>query len=232
MALLLTVFIAFMMRYHPAILKIKKWLGENVIGSPICARLTCGASLKLWHPWEDYSESYAANKRMGGGPINTLCHEVDLLSFLFGHPNSTIAFTSRKSSLKITTEHAVEIILNYKHQIVAEVHLDYLQNPPKRYWEIVGDKGRIEYDYYNNLLILYTNNKKGLGYKKKIYNFSGKFERNDMFVNELKIFLECVKKKKISEIPLETGINNLETLVAIHRSIKNGRVVNIKKARS
>ena len=34
-----------------------------------------------WHKGENYKKSYALNKNLGGGVINTCCHEIDLALF-------------------------------------------------------------------------------------------------------------------------------------------------------
>jgi predicted dehydrogenase len=130
----LVVSVGFMMRFHPAVKQIKKWLNDKIIGFPITVRMSCSEYLPLWHPWENYERSYAGKKKLGGGPINTLSHEIDLVNYFFGKPESLFALESMESTLKISTEHAVEILFQYKDKLLVEVHLDYLQNPPKRTW--------------------------------------------------------------------------------------------------
>lgn len=223
----LIVKVGFMMRYHPAMIQIKKWLEKNEIGYPVFARISWGEYLPAWHPWENYRKSYSAKKEMGGGPINTLCHDVDLVTWLFEQPKSVFAFIGRKSSLEISTEHSAEMLLKYKNKFIAEVHVDFLQLPPKRTWEIVGDKGRIEFDYYKNSLVAYKLNKEKVTYRKKFIDYSKTFDRNNMFIDELKEFVKAVKSQKQSSINLHDGINNLKILSAAHKSVKEARIVNI-----
>lgn len=223
----LNVQIGFMMRYHPAIKQIKEWLKKGIIGESVFARVCWGEYLPSWHPWEDYRKSYAANKDLGGGPIFTLCHDIDLMENFFGEPKSVYAMSNKKSSLEISTEHSVEILYEYKNDLIVEIHLDFLQLPPKRTWEIIGNKGRIEFDYYKNLLELYIIDPNKLSFKKTTLNFSTKFKRNDMFFEEIKNFVDCIKKKKIPDVTLEDGIRNLKLLVATHKSINLKKVVNI-----
>lgn len=223
----LIVQIGFMMRYHQAIKQIKEWFKLRIIGEPIFARVSWGEYLPAWHPWEDYKKSYSANKDLGGGPIFTLCHDIDLMSWFFGKPKSVYALANKKSSLDISTEHCAEILFEYKNKLIVEIHLDFLQLPPKRTWEIVGNKGRIEFDYYKNLLELYLIDPKKLTFKKTTIDFSNNFERNNMFLDEIKSFCDCIKNKKISDIKLEDGINNLKLLLAAHKSINTKKVVNI-----
>lgn len=224
----LVVSVGFMMRFHPAVKQIKKWLDNKTIGFPISVRMTCSEYLPLWHPWENYEKSYAGQKKLDGGPINTLSHEIDLVNYFFGKPESLFALESRESTLKISTEHAAEILFQYKNKLLVEVHLDYLQNPPKRIWEIIGDNGKIEYDYYSNELILYITNKKTLKYKTTKIEYKNNFERNDMFKEELINFISSIKNNKESNTPLRDAIINTRLLIAIHKSIKNNKKIKIK----
>ena len=223
----LIVQVGFMMRYHPAMKQIKKWLQEGIIGDPVCARVCWGEYLPSWHPWENYKNSYSAKTNLGGGPIFTLCHDVDLMSWFFGKPKTVYALANKNSSLDIPTEHCAEIVFQYKRKLIVEIHLDYLQLPPKRSWEIIGSKGRIELDYYKNLLKLYIVNSDRLTFQETSKEYSDTFERNDMFFEEVKSFIDALNEKKEPEISLRDGINNVELLTAIHSSIKSKSVVNI-----
>lgn len=219
----LIVAIGFMMRFHPAVIQIKKWLDSKVIGFPISARMNCGEYLPLWHPKENYENSYAGQKTLGGGPINTLSHEIDLVNYFFGKPESLFAMESKKSSLNISTEHAVGILLQYKDKLLVEVHLDYLQNPPKRTWEITGDSGKIEFDYYLNELKLYITDQKTFDYKITKIDYTNSFKRNNMFKAEISDFIYCIKNHKIPKVSLNDGIINSKLLIAIQKSIKSNK---------
>lgn len=221
----LVIAVGFMMRFHPAVIQIKEWLDNKVIGYPITVRMTCGEYLPLWHPWENYEKSYAGQKKLGGGPINTLSHEIDLVNYFFGRPKSLFALESRPSLLKISTEHAVEILFQYRDKLLVEVHLDYLQNPPKRIWEIIGNNGKIEFDYYLNELTLYIMDKNNSKYTATKIEYKNNFERNDMFKHELFDFIYCIKNNKIPKASLKDGVINTKLLIAIHRSIKGGKKV-------
>lgn len=224
----LVIFIGFMMRYHPAVRQIKEWMSHDLIGFPISVRMSCGEYLPLWHPHEDYRKSYAGNAKLGGGPIFTLCHEIDILSWLFGQPVSIFALSSRKSSLEITTEHAVEVLMQFKDKMIAEIHLDYLQNPAERRWTIIGNEGKIDFDYYSNTLELNSSKNKKKTLVKKTIIYTKKFKRNDMFMSELKSFINSIKMHKREEISLQDGIDNLKLLLSTHKSIKEKRLVKIE----
>lgn len=216
----------FMMRYHPAFIQIKKWIDEKTIGYPLSARASWGEYLPSWHPWENYKNSYSSRTDLGGGPIFTLCHDIDLSIWLFGNVNNVFSLKAKKSSLGISSEDNVEILMEYINGVIFELHLDYISFPPKRTWDIIGNTGRIEFDYYNNKLTLF---KRKQDQVEKINIRYNNFDRNDMFIAEIKDFIGNIKKKNNPITDLKSGIVNLNILLSIHKSIKEKKVVNIKQ---
>jgi len=183
----LKVMIGYMMRFHPCIKKIKELIDEKRIGNILSIISIWGEYLPDWHPWEDYSTSYAAKKDLGGGPALTLSHDLDLLVYFIGKPERFKAFANYNSSLSIDTEHSIDIILKYKNGIISNVHLDYLQKPPHREYFFIGDKGRVKFNYFENKVEIYTGN------NSEVFTGPKDFERNDMFTEEIKYFINCIK---------------------------------------
>ena len=196
----------FMMRYHPLIKKIKKIIDFKKIGKIIHYTSQWGEDLRLWHPWEDYKISYAANDKMGGGPTLTLSHDIDLaIWFCNQEIKKKYINLNYGSALDIKTHHSSDIILKFKNNTTANIHLDFYQNPPKRTIEIVGTKGRLEFDYFSSVLKHFLSNSA----KVKTYKLI-KFNRNDMFLDEIKHFLVCVKKNLGAPIPIDESIKSLK----------------------
>tara|TARA_B100001057_G_scaffold501148_1_gene621095 strand:- start:3355 stop:4302 length:948 start_codon:yes stop_codon:yes gene_type:complete len=201
--------IGFMMRYHPLIKKIKFFLDNGKIGKIIHYASQWGEDLRLWHPWEDYKSSYAAKDQMGGGPTLTLSHDIDLaLWFCNKEVKKKYINFNYGSTLDIKTHHGSDIILKFKDNTTGNIHLDFYQNPPKRTIEIVGTLGRLEFDYYSSVLKHFLSNVK----KVKIYKLS-KFNRNDMFVYEIKHFIYCIKNKLGSPISIDESIKSLKLCI-------------------
>ena len=108
------------------------------------------------------------------------------------------------SNLNIKTHHGSDIIIKFKNNTTANMHLDFYQNPPKRTIEIVGTKGRLEFDYYSSVLKHFFCNTK----KVKTYRLD-KFNRNDMFIDEMKNFLYCIKNNLNSPISIKESTKSL-----------------------
>ena len=178
------------MRFHPCILKMNSWVNEGKIGKVIHYRSKWGEYLPNWHPWENYKQSYAGKKEMGGGPALTLSHDIDLALLFCGKPKNVYGLINKESKLKISSDHIIDILIKFNNKSTANIHLNYLNNPPERKIEIIGTKGQIQFDYYKNEVLLYVNGKKSK--KMKLINF----DRNQLFVDEIKYFLKLVKDNK------------------------------------
>ena len=181
--------VGYMMRFHPAIILIKKILSDKKNWPFFYFRSEWGEFLPNWHPKENYKKSYAANKKMGGDISLTLSHDLDLAKFFFGKIQKVIKLNQKNNILKINAESIVDYFIYFKNNINGLIHLDYLQKNNSRKWNIVGLNTQILFDYYKNELIF---KKKS---NTKTYKFKN-FNRNKLFQDEIKYFLNCVKNKK------------------------------------
>ena len=200
------IMVGYMLRFHPCLLKMKSWLEENRIGKILYWRSFWGEFLPNWHPYEDYSTSYAAKSELGGGPVLTLSHDLDTLYWLFGMPIMTKSIKSNSSNLKIDTEHSADALFQFENGMTANVHLDFYQCPPKRTIEITGELGRIEFDYYKGKAEIISENPA----ISDVYSSPLDFERNQMFIDEMKYFIDCIFENKIPSPDLNEGFQVLE----------------------
>jgi len=60
-------YVAYNLRFHPVIERLKKIVGEK--GKPLSFRAVCKSYLPNWRPGQDYSKSYSARKELGGGVV-------------------------------------------------------------------------------------------------------------------------------------------------------------------
>lgn len=184
--------VGYMLRFHPLFQLVKSWVeqGEaSLIGRAVAVRSTWGEHVADWHPWEDYRESYAARPDLGGGPALTLSHDFDLLVWMFGPPLQTIGLTHRNGPIEAECEHAVDALLHFESGVTANVHLDYFQRPPLRSWEIVGMRGRAVVDVLAGQARLWT----GDAIAPEIFEVPPGFDRNDLFLGELRYFFDCLQ---------------------------------------
>ena len=202
------------MRFHPCIHKIKELILENQIGRVISVLVENGSFLPGWHQDEDYRQGYVSRKDLGGGAILTNIHEIDYLYWFFGNVKEVYSITGKFSDLDISVDDLSCLLLQFKNDVIAEVHLDYFQNPSFRSCKVIGTNGTIYWDSEINIVKVYDIKKKIWIEKLKLKNY----DENAMYIEELSHFIDCVK-------------NNKKTINSVHDGAKTLKIVlNAKKA--
>lgn len=182
--------VGFMMRFHHLILKVKRYIEDKTFGKLISTTSHWGSYLPDWHPWENYKESYAANKSLGGGVALTLCHDIDLAIWLSGDTIKKIdIIKSHSNELDINAESVADIKINFESGIKSSIHLNYLDNPPIRKYQWEFESAFIELDYFANLFTIRP--KQNLTDKKEVKHEI--FDRNQMFLAEVSDFFAKIE---------------------------------------
>ncbi len=151
------------------------------------------------HPWEDYRKSYTSRADLGGGVVNTLSHPLDYLRWLLGYVDTISASTSN-IGLQLEVEDTADIELRFLSGVLANVHLDYLQRPGEHTLKIVGSEGTILWDNATTTAKLY---RASTGNWEEVSPPPG-FERNAMFLDEMRHFIRWQKKKLNPCVPWKT----------------------------
>jgi predicted dehydrogenase len=218
----LTTMVGFQLRFSPLIKKIKSLLANNAIGKILSVRAEVCEYMPWFHRYEDYREIYASKKSMGGGVILTQIHEIDFLIDIFGFPSAVYAIGGKKSQLEIDVEDNVDILMS-ANDISIFLHMDFLQKNKKREGVIYGENGRIEYDLVNLELQLINEG------SSESFNWHD-FERNEMFLSEMRMFIESSQANKPTSISIEEGAKSIKVADMIKESISSGvRVLSEEK---
>ncbi|MCQ2520926.1 MAG: Gfo/Idh/MocA family oxidoreductase [Lachnospiraceae bacterium] len=205
------IFLGYQNRYHPCVARLRELLDANAIGQVVQVEATFEERLTTMHTYEDYSTTYMALAEMGGGPVlNLQIHDLDYLQWIFGMPTEVTAVMGKNSRLKIDVEdHAViSYKTTYQGKTISVTSCsNFLSYPPKHICEVIGDEGRIILDFNKAEITLYQED--GEAHTE---NFSN-FQRNDMFITELRSFLSSIENNTEEEIPLTEGIKGLQLVL-------------------
>jgi predicted dehydrogenase len=167
------------LRFHPVIKSFDCSRVHNM-------KVFFGYDLRKWHNDGKHLESYSANKNMGGGVLLDAIHEFDYLYNWFGKIKEISGVKKRIGSVTVDTEDTVKAKVVFACGVVAEVHLDYLQNEYTRYFEAHGIKKHIN-------------------------------PTNQMYVDEIRYFMDCVKNKK-------KCMNDFEEAIYLVDEIRSGGI--------
>ena len=210
----LKVLVGFQFRFHPTLGQIRDLITAQTLGRPLSFRAHWGEYLPGWHPWEDYRQSYAARKDLGGGVVNTLSHPLDYVRWLFGEVVSLYGATDKVSDLALDVEDLAEITLKFESGLIGSVHLDYLQRPPEHTLQIVFERGLVRWDNATGAAELYSVDEA----RWETLSPPAGFERNQLFLDETAHFLTMLRGEVDSRCDLSDGIRALELAEAVHQS--------------
>lgn len=219
------VLMGFQLRFHPALLRVQQLLRDDAIGRIISAHVHFGEYLPAWHPWEDYRRGYAARADLGGGVLLTQCHALDYLPWLAGDPESLSALVGKWSDLEVDVDDTAELVMKLKGGGVGTIHLDYAQQPPSHQVVIEGTRGSIQCDLLTGSVRVYRAGES----KWEDFPIPLGWERNTMFLEEMKHFLAVARREVEPACTLEDGVKVMRLIEAAKLSSKSGRVVSLKR---
>lgn len=217
------VLVGFQFRFHPTLQQVKTWVEQGEIGRPVSARVTWGEYLPGWHPWEDYRQGYAARADLGGGVVLTLTHPLDYLRWLLGEVGSVWGFTGHVGDLEMDVEDLAEIGMRFLNGTIASVHLDYLQRPPSHSFFITGTQGMIEWSNATGAARLFRASTDSW----ESCLTPSAFDRNDMFLSEIRHFLEVITGRAQPVCTLNDGVQAVRLALAVRQASEEEKVVKL-----
>ncbi|MEZ0395258.1 MAG: Gfo/Idh/MocA family oxidoreductase [Anaerolineales bacterium] len=218
------ILVGFQFRFHPTLQTARRLLAEGALGRILVARLHFGEYLPAWHPWEDYRRGYAARADLGGGVVLTQCHSLDYLPWLVGPVDSLWAFAGSLGDLGVEVDDTAEIGLRFAGGAFGSIHLNMVQQPPAHRWEIIGTEGTLTWDNATGLLRRYLPAAKAW----EDYPAPPEFERNVMFLEEMRHFLAVARRQVQPLCTLEDGLAALRLALAALQSAAEGRLVHLR----
>lgn len=212
--------VAHSLRFHPIILSLRQRLAEGCIGMVLHTAVWCGQHLSEWRPGADYRQGYSALSALGGGVVLDLIHELDYLRALFGECDEVVARVRRTRHLQIETDDSADILLALGGT-AASCHVDYLSRPASRGGIALGVRGTLRWNLLSPSLEEWT---LASGGWQSVYEPTV-WERNDMYLDELRAFAVHVLDDGPWESGLESGARSLAVALAALRSSAAGVVV-------
>jgi predicted dehydrogenase len=211
------------MRFHPGPSKVRELLQLGKLGRIVSARIHAGSYLPGWRPNTDYRTNYAAQEETGGGCILDCIHEIDLARWYLGDVREVLCAAGHLSSLEIATEDVAALVCRHTSGALSEIHLDYVQRTYERGCQIAGENGSVFWDFrekqvrwYDAALDAWT-----------VYAQPATWQLNQMYLDEMGHFLDCVRKRNTTALPVSEAAAVMEIAFAAKTSAGEGRVVAI-----
>jgi predicted dehydrogenase len=221
----LVCYVGYNFHFHPGLIRMKGLIDNGFFGNVVGVKAEIGEFLPNWHKYEDYRDTYAAREALGGGVVLSQIHEMDLIVWFFGLPKSIFCLGGKLSNLECDVEDTALSLMQYDGEygkFPISLHQDFLQRLPVRIFKVIGDIGQAEIDLIKNRMTIYN----GCEAVLETLDFPG-FERNDMFFEQSKHFLECITKGCKLEVDLDISIKSLRLALAAKKSLAKGAVIQL-----
>jgi predicted dehydrogenase len=219
-------YVGYNLRFHPAVARLKLVIESGVLGNITSALSVIGEYLPAWHPYEDYRRMYASRADLGGGVILSQIHEFDLAYWFFGMPETIYSLGGKLSDLEIDVEDVASSLLWIDGPVgrfPVTINQDFVRRPPERTFTVVGDRGLARVDLRQNELVRFDS----AGVMEERLEFPA-FQRNQMFTDQAKHFLECISSGVSPLVGLADAESSLSMALGARESLRCRREVRLK----
>jgi len=210
------------LRFLPSLQRYRELIRGGVIGNVLSVRCEIGQYLPSWRPDSDYRQGVTANKKLGGGALLELSHEIDYLYWIFGEVEWVTAIQSRQSGLDIDVEDTAHLILGFApqvddHRLIATLNLDLIRHDTTRACIAIGEGGSLRWDGLTGQVMVYRADETAW-----CELFRHQHQRDDSYQAEWLNFLACVSGGETPLITGEDGLRVLEIIEAARNSAASG----------
>lgn len=217
------VMVGYMLRFDPAVRAFKTELQRGTVGQINSVQVTANTFMPGWHPYEDYRALYAARQELGGGVILTNIHLIDLLGWIFGRPTRLWCVGGRLSRYETDVEDVVAALLEYNldgRSLPVSLDMSFVQRPVENSITVRGEDGYLTWNLADNSVVHETAD----GGSKKLHT-TPKPDWNQLFVDELSHFIDCLTAGRANEAALEESAAGHSIAFAMKDSLASGAVV-------
>lgn len=208
------VMVGLTMRYHPGLVRAKRLLDNQAVGRLLSVRATAGENLDGARPNVDYRKLFVTAKDVG--VAFDIIHEPDYVQWLVGKPvERVVAVAGQYSDLEMEGDDVAEMIIRFADRTVANVHVDFFQQPRTRTCECIGTRGTIRIDLTD--------------WKQCVVDTyraaSGRWERETIAMERDELFRAmhldfglCVVRREQPDLDVEEAAKSLKIVLAAKQS--------------
>ncbi|WP_324585426.1 Gfo/Idh/MocA family oxidoreductase [Agriterribacter sp.] len=134
--------VGYMLRYDEGLITLKEIIDKGEIGNLVGGRAMIGTYVTLLNAKGsdriDHPNSLVVD----------YTHELDFISWFFGKVEDVMAMQARMGDLELKPHPNIfQINLKFSSGALVQVHMDYIQFPQRRVFEVYGDRGTLCYDF-------------------------------------------------------------------------------------
>ena len=216
------------LRFLPSLIEFKQQIHSRKIGKIYSIRSEVGQYLPSWRAESDYRNDVSAQKKLGGGVLLELSHEIDYLLWIFGKVNWVKSHVSKQSDLEINVEDSAQVILGFDNNngatLIASLNIDFIRHDTTRKCLAIGKKGTLLWDGIKGSVEFFK--KSGQNWEVLL---SSNPDRNFTYMEEIKLFFSSVESNTMPSISGEDGLQVVNIVEDIKESSNKNSIVFCKK---
>ena len=209
--------VGYNLRFMPSALRVKQILNEGLLGQISTVFSEVGQYLPDWRPNSDYRIGVSAQRKLGGGALLELSHELDYLNWMFGSFTQVSAKMRTSKQLEIDVEDSVDALLINDESVLFHLHLDFLQKKPSRSLKIIGENGTLIWDLIDNTIVLSACKE-----TSQIIYSDPDYDRNEMYLQQLRTFAGFTNGTEQFSSTIYSAFDVMKLIEAIRLSDRNG----------
>ncbi len=219
----LVLMVAYNLRFYEPLLAMRQEIRRGRIGRVLGFHAEVGQYLPDWRPATDYRRSVTANRDRGGGVLLELSHELDYARWLMGDVSAVSSVATRIGDLEVDVEDLAEVTLCFRNGAVGHIHLNMLQRNASRSCRVIGTDGTLTWDAEAHRVAMYC----GRARTWSDIHPASELDRNEMYIDEMRHFLDCVAGRCSPRVTGTDGKRTLEIALAARQSSKLRKAIDL-----
>ena len=143
------IWVGYNLNFSSLINKVSEIIKLQKYGRLISARSVVGYNVRYWRK-KDYKKTVSINKKLGGGVLNELSHEINYLINLLGELKLMKSVTFKSFYKQFDVEDSVYATLINKNKILVNLVMDFYREDNFRECQLIFEKGTVFMNFIKN----------------------------------------------------------------------------------
>ncbi|MBM4050007.1 MAG: Gfo/Idh/MocA family oxidoreductase [Planctomycetes bacterium] len=213
----------YVMRHHPNVAQIRRWLAADEIGRIRSAYYLGGYDVAQARP--DYRGTYWQKKTTGGGTIWDATHQIDLLHWWMGDIVEVSCFGGHLSEFEVEqqVEDIAVVLYRFGSGALACAQYNHFRRDYRSQWELVGEKGTIVWNYLESKASLYRHRDRS--WEHRVLTL----ERDDFYHLQMQNFLAACRGEAQPLATGRDGLTSMKVALACYRSMASHKAERVSR---
>lgn len=204
----LTAAVAYTLRAHPALARMRDAIGSGRFGKPVQIVATTGQNFAFYRP--AYREIYYARRASGGGAVqDALTHVINAGEWLVGPTKRVVADLDHKVLAGVEVEDTVHVLTRHAGDVQGSYSLNQHQAPNELSITVACERGTARFESHRNRWRWMT--EPGGSWNDEPIEI----DRDGLFVRQASAFLDAIETGGQVLCTFDEGAQTLRTCLAV-----------------